>query len=88
MKHTILRNFCVTLPCSSFSYIFELSHFCRTILQNYNWYFFSSTKINKGSRSIISDGWKTNALAAAGRVISGGFPALFPGAAPIEISPE
>ena len=49
--------FYVTSPCSSFSCIFELSHFCRTILQNYNWYLFSSTKINKVSVPIILEEW-------------------------------
>lgn len=54
-KRTILRHFRITSPCSSFSCIFELSHFCRTFLRNYNWYLFSSAKINKVSVSIISE---------------------------------
>lgn len=32
---------------------FRVVAFCRTILQNYNWYLFSSAKINKVSVSII-----------------------------------
>lgn len=39
-KHTISRYFCTITPCTSSSCIFELSHFCRTFLRNYNWYFF------------------------------------------------
>lgn len=61
-KHTILRNFYITASCSGFSCIFELSHFCRTFLRNYNRDLFSSVMINKCSRFIISDGWKLHGL--------------------------
>lgn len=56
-KHTILRYFFVASPCSSFSCIFELSHFCRTFLRNYKRDLFSSAMINKISVPIISEEW-------------------------------
>lgn len=62
--------------------------FVALFLRNYNWYLFSSAMINEGSRSIISDGWKLHDFAATGRVISVGYPAPFPDAALIKISPE
>lgn len=62
--------------------------FVALFLRNYNWYLFSSAMINEGSRSIISDGWKLHDFAATGRVISGGYPAIFQDVSLIEISPE